>query len=292
MRPVHAAITEIIGHPIMPLTTEYRYANLYVFAYAVAFFRAHPAEFGCQEIPATADATDVRTSIMDYADRTGTDYRLVVTALADGFLTEWFYAATEEERLRVVDDGVHPPTLDWMAEEDFADTLTVTPPIVTPVTTMPTLAEQIADAKKLLVDNGHVVLRESSYRKAQERQRMAETRAFIADEQRDGQRKWMERDVFPRERYLADRLTFVYGVARAHGATAEELSGDWVRTDAPLLHDELRAIMREGAIAGNWTVGDMGLRLRALLERTEPAATKGPFVEDPSTPETEEQAPR
>lgn len=86
-----------------------------------------------------------------------------------------------------------------------------------------TLDSQLDKAAELVRGNGFVVLRERSYRAAQERQRIAEARMNDAIDQRDHQRGWMENEVFPRERLLADRVTFLYGAARAHGATVDEL---------------------------------------------------------------------
>lgn len=71
---------------------------------------------------------------------------------------------------------------------------------------------------------GYVVLRAKSYRQAQERQRVAEALRWAAERDREGTRDWAL-DAFAEQRRLRDRLTFVYGVARAHGATVEELSG-------------------------------------------------------------------
>lgn len=71
---------------------------------------------------------------------------------------------------------------------------------------------------------GYVVLKAKSYRQAQERQRIAEAMKDYAEERRADQDRWMREDVFPEERRLRERLTFVYGVARAKGATVEELS--------------------------------------------------------------------
>lgn len=80
-------------------------------------------------------------------------------------------------------------------------------------------------AKELLEGSGFVVLREKSYRRAQERQRVAEAMRDYAEELREHQDRWLRADVLPRERELSDRLSFVYGVARAHGVSVEELSG-------------------------------------------------------------------
>lgn len=83
---------------------------------------------------------------------------------------------------------------------------------------------EIAKAKELVEAAGYVVLREKSYRQAQERQRVAECYRTSAEEARDSAMAWA-RDCLAEERRLRERLTFVYGVAQAHGATTEELSG-------------------------------------------------------------------
>lgn len=93
--------------------------------------------------------------------------------------------------------------------------------------------EEIAAAKELLAAAGYVVLREKSYRQAQERQRIAESRRESAEDRVKSVETWA-RGCHAEERRLARRLTFVYGIAQAHGATAEELRGDTV--------DELDAV--------------------------------------------------
>lgn len=90
-------------------------------------------------------------------------------------------------------------------------------------------ADQIAEAKALLEATGHVVLREGSYRRAQERQAQAENRARYAEELRESTERWAQQELCPDNRRLRERITFVYGVARAHGATVEELGGTAVR---------------------------------------------------------------
>lgn len=82
-----------------------------------------------------------------------------------------------------------------------------------------------AKCKELLADAGYTVITTKAYRAAQERQRIAECMREYAEELRSGQDRWLRDEVLPRNRALADRLTFVYGVARAHGATVEELRG-------------------------------------------------------------------
>lgn len=82
----------------------------------------------------------------------------------------------------------------------------------------------IAAAKALLEAEGYVVLRAKSYRQAQERQRVAECLRESAERDAASARDWA-RNCLAEERYMRDRLTFVYGVARAYGATVEELGG-------------------------------------------------------------------
>jgi len=69
---------------------------------------------------------------------------------------------------------------------------------------------------------GYVVLKEKSYRQAQERQRVAEALKQAAERNRKDAYRWAE-SCLTEERRLSDRLTFVYGVAQQHGATTEEL---------------------------------------------------------------------
>lgn len=85
-------------------------------------------------------------------------------------------------------------------------------------------AREIAIAKTILERTGHVVLREKSYRQAQERQRIAECYRDREIEAADSARAWA-RNCLDEERRLRDRCTFLYGAARAHGATVEELRG-------------------------------------------------------------------
>lgn len=84
------------------------------------------------------------------------------------------------------------------------------------------MSTQIERAKLTLQAAGYVVLRSKSYRQAQERQRIAEALKQCAEEDRESTRRWAE-GAFDEQRRLSDRLTFVYGVARAHGATEKDL---------------------------------------------------------------------
>lgn len=83
---------------------------------------------------------------------------------------------------------------------------------------------QIAEARRVLEADGYVVLREKSHRQAQERQRVAEALMVAAEEAAESARVWA-RNCLAEERRLRDRITHVYGVARAHGATLVELAG-------------------------------------------------------------------
>lgn len=82
------------------------------------------------------------------------------------------------------------------------------------------------EARNLLETNGYVVLRAKSYKQAQERQRVADALAAYQAQRVEEVFAWVQRDLVPRERSLVDRLTFVYGVARALGASVEELRGE------------------------------------------------------------------
>lgn len=80
----------------------------------------------------------------------------------------------------------------------------------------------VKDARVLLEANGFTVLREKSYRQAIERQRVAEAYLVAEEEAAEHARTWA-RDCLTEERRLRERITFIYGVAQAHGATVEEL---------------------------------------------------------------------
>jgi len=82
----------------------------------------------------------------------------------------------------------------------------------------------IEEALETVRHEGYVVLKEKSYRQAQERQRIAEALKLAAEDRIESVEAWA-RGALAEERRIRDRLTFVYGVARAHGATIEELSG-------------------------------------------------------------------
>jgi hypothetical protein len=82
--------------------------------------------------------------------------------------------------------------------------------------------EAVEDARALLKQAGYVVLKEKSYRQAQERQRVAECYKESEIRAAESARAWAH-DCLTEERRLRDRCTFLYGAARAAGCTVEEL---------------------------------------------------------------------
>lgn len=88
-----------------------------------------------------------------------------------------------------------------------------------------TAAEPLDEALALVKASGYVVLKEKSYRQAQERQRVAEARAEWAKRDAESARDWAI-NCLDDERRMAERLTFVWGVAMSHGATLEEMKAD------------------------------------------------------------------
>lgn len=79
-------------------------------------------------------------------------------------------------------------------------------------------------AKQILKASGYVVLKEKSYHQAQERQRVAEAMAADARERERTNDEWWRETILPELFAYRDRVTFLYGAARAHGATPEELT--------------------------------------------------------------------
>lgn len=87
------------------------------------------------------------------------------------------------------------------------------------------IGERALGVVKAIEDAGFTILRTKSYRAAQERQRVAEVMREMAEEDKRTQREWMERDVFPWERHLVNRLNHVAALAKGLGATAEDFVG-------------------------------------------------------------------
>jgi hypothetical protein len=88
----------------------------------------------------------------------------------------------------------------------------------------PIQALDVAAMREEAEAEGYVLLKATSYRRAQERQRIAEARMRDAFDRVEHIDQWAQ-DGYAELQRLRERLTFVYGVARAHGATVEELSG-------------------------------------------------------------------
>lgn len=79
-------------------------------------------------------------------------------------------------------------------------------------------------ALAVVKEAGYVAIKEKSYRQAQERQRVAEALRRSEAEAAGHARSWAH-EAFEEQRRLADRCTYLYGLAARHGATDEELSG-------------------------------------------------------------------
>lgn len=83
----------------------------------------------------------------------------------------------------------------------------------------------VQEAKVLLEASGYVVVKEKSYRQAQERQRIARVREEYAEKHEADLRAWMERDVFPWERHLVQRVDHLARLATRLGAKDEDWAG-------------------------------------------------------------------
>lgn len=81
---------------------------------------------------------------------------------------------------------------------------------------------RIAAVRRELEAEGWTVIRTKSYRQAQERQRVAEVLRASEEKHAEHTRAWAQR-AFGEQRRLADRCTYLYGLAAAHGATPDEL---------------------------------------------------------------------
>lgn len=79
-------------------------------------------------------------------------------------------------------------------------------------------------AEKPVVPEGWVVLREKSYRQAQERQRVANALHDAAERRAQEVREWAL-NCLQEERYLRKRCEYLYGLASSLGATHEQLDG-------------------------------------------------------------------
>jgi hypothetical protein len=80
-------------------------------------------------------------------------------------------------------------------------------------------------AREFLEAHGYVVLREKSYRAAQQRQAIAEAIKHVEIQQRQSTDRWAQQELVPQLLHLSKRCSFLYGAARAAGCTDEELQG-------------------------------------------------------------------
>lgn len=93
----------------------------------------------------------------------------------------------------------------------------------------------IQRAKDTLTHKGYVVHKDKSWRNLLERVRVAEIYRQCAEEDAQRARHWAQTELHNDIRDLMARCTFLYGVARARGATVDELAGGWqvVGTNLP-----------------------------------------------------------
>ena len=87
------------------------------------------------------------------------------------------------------------------------------------------MSDRIEAAKKLLAANGYVVLKQKSYRQAQERQRIAEALRRSAEEYRESGERYVREELGPEIRHLRNRCEFLYGAAIKAGAHPDDLRG-------------------------------------------------------------------
>ncbi|MCU1592451.1 MAG: hypothetical protein JWP11_3707 [Frankiales bacterium] len=83
----------------------------------------------------------------------------------------------------------------------------------------------VDEAKALLETSGYVVLKEKSYRQAQERQRIARVMQESAEQRYEHQQAWLARAVFPWERHLVQRVDHLARLATRLGAKDEDWAG-------------------------------------------------------------------
>jgi hypothetical protein len=97
----------------------------------------------------------------------------------------------------------------------------------------------VEDAKQFLKQRGYVVLKEKSYRQAQERQRIADVMCEDAKERAASQDRWWREEILPELFEYRDRVTFLYGQARAAGCTVEELEHPATHQEQHMSDNEL-----------------------------------------------------
>lgn len=86
----------------------------------------------------------------------------------------------------------------------------------------------LAAARRLLEQNGHVVMTRKSYENAQRRQHYAQCEAESQRRNADSARSWAQDELCVEIRDLRSRCAFLYGEARVAGRTVEELRGESV----------------------------------------------------------------
>ena len=91
---------------------------------------------------------------------------------------------------------------------------------------------RVEAAKEVLEHEGYVVLKKKSYEDTQRKRQRAEALLSAETEHQKTLYAWMDQH-FAEERRLRDRLVFVYGVARAHGAMEAE-QGDGLITEVTI----------------------------------------------------------
>lgn len=87
------------------------------------------------------------------------------------------------------------------------------------------VAPEVAAALAIVRAAGYVALKAKSYQRAQEKLRVAEALLSAEVDHRASIEGWAQ-NCIAEERRLGARLTHVYAVAIAHGATHDELAGD------------------------------------------------------------------
>lgn len=118
---------------------------------------------------------------------------------------------------------------------------------------------------------GYVVLAERSHQRAIERHARRQNELEWEQRNTAAAELWAV-NALREERRIRDRLTFVYGVARAHGATVDELGGrqDWT---GPEIHQEVKALFDLYTMHGHGNWPDHYPRLWSLLEAPRRDAT-------------------
>lgn len=76
--------------------------------------------------------------------------------------------------------------------------------------------------KDALERRGYVVVKEKSYKAAQRRQGIAESRRYWAEKEKESAERWAY-DCLTEERRLRDRLNEIIHLATQHGMTTEDL---------------------------------------------------------------------